>query len=94
MFSVGAIGLLLGRSPLGRACARRQSCFRKDGFYELLSIMPAPSRAQRDTSASLPGMGGLLPPPKMPPKENPWVQDPCKHPSVLPYPAPPKVIDI
>ena len=24
-------------------------------------------------------------------RPNPWVQDPCKHPSVLPYPAPPKV---
>ena len=39
-------------------------------------------------TAGLPGMGWLLPPHKMPPKRaNPWVQNLCKHPSILPYPA-------
>ena len=43
-------------------------------------------------TVGLPGMGWLLPLPKCPLRRaNPWVQDLCKHASVLPYPVPPKV---
>ena len=35
---------------------------------------------------------GVYPLPKCPRRRaNPWAQDLCKHPSVSPYPAPPKV---
>ena len=47
------------------------------------------ARAPRTTfTAGLPGMGWLLPHHQIP-LANPWVQDLCKHPSVLPYPLPP-----
>ena len=37
-------------------------------------------------------MGWLLPAPKRYLRRaNPWVKHPCKHPSILPYPEPPKV---
>ena len=51
------------------------------------------SQSKKKTfTAGLPGMGWLLPLPKHPRKRaNPWVQNLCKHPSVLPYPAPPQV---
>ena len=51
-------------------------------------------RAVRATfSAGLLGMGFAFHPlPKCPQRRaNPWVQDLCKHPSVLPDPTPPKV---
>ena len=42
-------------------------------------------------TAGLPGMGGFYPHPKCPPgRANPWVQDLCKHPSVLPNLESPK----
>ena len=48
--------------------------------------------AHAPRTAGLRGTGRLLPAHKNAAKENkPWVQDLCKHPSVLPYLAPPKV---